>query len=634
MRISVANNIKIVIPKTESAKEFLKFVGEHSQTVDKSLVGTLMDTLTTMKFDGSRTMHEHVVEMTNIAAKLKTLGIDVNENFLVQFILNSLPTEYGPFQMNYNTMKDKWNVHELHSMLVQEETRLNNKGIHCIHYVNNQGVEKKKYCLKRKAWYERKGKPGAYVYFESNLAKVPYNTWWIDSGCTTHVSNMMQGFLTIRNINPNEKFIFMGNRIKVPVEVVKTYRLILDTGYCLHLYETFYVPSISRNLVSLSKLDVSGYTCNFNKGFFNLFKDTYMVGCGMLCDGLYKLKLDNHYAETLLTSHDSIGTKRSLVNERFAYLWHKRLGHISKERLEKLVKSGILPDLDFTDFDICVNCIKGKQTRHTKKEATRSTQLLEIIHMDICGPFDINTFSNDRYCITFIDDFSRYGYVCLLHDKSQAVKALEIYVNEVERKLDKKVKIVRSDREGEYYGRYNETGQLPDPFLLNSLKNVVFVLNTQYQAEIKVYNPQEKKLDARTISGNFIGYPEKSKGYIFYCPNHVTRIVETRNASFIENDETSESMVPLNVKIKEITTPAIQSKPIIEKPQEVALRQSQREKRSAILDDYVVYLQESDFDLRIENDPVLFSHAISCDNSDKWMDVMKEELKSMEQNEV
>jgi len=58
-------------------------VGERSQIVDKSLVGTLMSTLTTMKFDGSRTMHEHVIEMTNIATRLKTLGMVMNENFLV-----------------------------------------------------------------------------------------------------------------------------------------------------------------------------------------------------------------------------------------------------------------------------------------------------------------------------------------------------------------------------------------------------------------------------------------------------------------------------------------------------------------------------------------------------------------------
>ncbi|XP_052728581.1 uncharacterized protein LOC108321215 [Vigna angularis] len=107
MRMSIASNIKSAIPKTENAKEFMKFVEERSQTADKSLAGTLMSTLTTMKFDGSRTMHEHVIEMTNIAARLKSLGMKVDETFLVQFILNSLPSEYGPFQMNYNTLKDK-----------------------------------------------------------------------------------------------------------------------------------------------------------------------------------------------------------------------------------------------------------------------------------------------------------------------------------------------------------------------------------------------------------------------------------------------------------------------------------------------------------------------------------------------
>lgn len=70
--------------------------------------------------------------------------------------------------------------------------------------------------------------------------------------------------------------------------------------------------------------------------------------------------------------------------------------------------------------------------------------------------------------------------------------------------------------------------------------------------EVRVYNPQEKKLDSRTISGFFIGYPEKSKGYRFYCPNHSTRIVETENATFIENDEVSGSEEPCNVGIKEV----------------------------------------------------------------------------------
>ena len=107
MRMTVADNIQTILPKTDSAKEFMELVGKRSQTADKSLTGTLMSTLTTTKFDGSRTMHEHVNEITNITTRLKTLGITVNENFLVQFILNSLLSEYSLFQMSYDTMKDK-----------------------------------------------------------------------------------------------------------------------------------------------------------------------------------------------------------------------------------------------------------------------------------------------------------------------------------------------------------------------------------------------------------------------------------------------------------------------------------------------------------------------------------------------
>ena len=170
--------------------------------------------------------------MTNITTRLQTLGMGVNENFLVQFILNLLLSEYGLLQISYNTMKDKWNVHELHSMLVQEETRLKNQGIHSMttgkklvkkndkgkkplkinddllqiqkkvskgndcHLCGKFGHFKKDY-PKRKSWFEKKGELNAHGYFESNLTEVPHNTWWINSRCTNHVSNTMQGFLII-----------------------------------------------------------------------------------------------------------------------------------------------------------------------------------------------------------------------------------------------------------------------------------------------------------------------------------------------------------------------------------------------------------------------------------------------------
>jgi len=113
--------------------------------------------------------------------------------------------------------------------------------------------------------------------------------------------------------------------VKVPVEAVRTYCLKLDVGHHLDLQETFYVPSLSRNLVSLSKLDVTGYSFNFGNGCFSLFKHNHLIGTDVLCDGLYKL--DGLYAETVLTMHRNVGTKRSLVNGRYSFLWHKSLSH-------------------------------------------------------------------------------------------------------------------------------------------------------------------------------------------------------------------------------------------------------------------------------------------------------------------
>ncbi|KAG8369878.1 hypothetical protein BUALT_Bualt14G0059300 [Buddleja alternifolia] len=117
MQMNIANNIKTTLLESVTAKEYLKLVEERFRSTDKSLDGTLMAELTTMKYDGSRSMQQYVLEMTNTAARLKSLGMTLDDSFLMQFILNSLPPEYGPFQINYNTIKDKWDVNELSSKL-------------------------------------------------------------------------------------------------------------------------------------------------------------------------------------------------------------------------------------------------------------------------------------------------------------------------------------------------------------------------------------------------------------------------------------------------------------------------------------------------------------------------------------
>lgn len=66
--------------------------------------------------------------------------------------------------------------------------------------------------------------------------------------------------------------------------------------------------------------------------------------------------------------------------------------------------------------------------------------------------------------------------------------------------------------------------------------------------EVRIYNPNLRKLDPRTISGNFIGYAINSKGYRLYYPYHTSKIVEARNAKFLENHENSGSGSSKDVK--------------------------------------------------------------------------------------
>jgi len=81
--------------------------------------------------------------------------------------------------------------------------------------------------------------------------------------------------------------------------------------------------------------------------------------------------------------------------------------------------------------------------------------------------------------------------------------------------------------------------------------------------------------------------------------------------------------------------PMIHNEPIMEESQEVALRRSQRERRPAISNDYVIYLHETETNLSInDNDSVSFSQVVGCDNSEMWLNAMKEEINSMEHNGV
>ncbi|KAG5881726.1 hypothetical protein JTB14_037942 [Gonioctena quinquepunctata] len=91
-------------------------------------------------------------------------------------------------------------------------------------------------------------------------------------------------------------------------------------------------------------------------------------------------------------------------------------------------------------------------TRQTfpKKSFTKTTNVLDIIHTYLCGPMRTITPGGKKYILTFIDDSSRYSTIYLLSRKSEVFDKLRKYVRLVQNKFNKKPRILRSDRGGEY----------------------------------------------------------------------------------------------------------------------------------------------------------------------------------------
>ena len=96
-------------------------------------------------------------------------------------------------------------------------------------------------------------------------------------------------------------------------------------------------------------MDDVGFNFKIGNNVFSLYKHKYYYGCGALIDCLYRFNLDVNFAESLFHVEHNIGNKHSAHNDCYAFLWHQRLGHMSKEKVLRLIKNGILPQLDFVE---------------------------------------------------------------------------------------------------------------------------------------------------------------------------------------------------------------------------------------------------------------------------------------------
>ncbi|GKE18606.1 retrotransposon protein, putative, ty1-copia subclass [Tanacetum coccineum] len=147
----------------------------------------------------------------------------------------------------------------------------------------------------------------------------------------------------------------------------------------------------------------------------------------------------------------NVSNKSVKHNLDSTYLWHCRLAHINKKRIKQLQQDGLLKSTDDESFDKCESCLSGKMTKkHFPHSNERAKDLLGSIHTDVCSPLRHVSRQGVSYFITFTDDYSRYGYVYLLKHKHEVFETFKVFKKIVENQLEKTIKVIRSDRGGEY----------------------------------------------------------------------------------------------------------------------------------------------------------------------------------------
>jgi hypothetical protein len=218
----------------------------------------------------------------------------------------------------------------------------------------------------------------------------------------------------------------VGNGQSVYIVAEGTLHLRLPSGMILVLNKCYYVPALSINIVSGSRLSRDGYHFEFVTNGCSIFKDGVFYVHAPDRDGLYIMDRVTHI--------NSVDVKRCKHSDDNAtYIWHCRLGHVGAKRMKKLHNDGLLGSLDFDSFDMCESCLLGKMTR-TPFTGTieRASDLLGLIHTDVCGPMSISTRNGYRYFVTFTDDLSRYGYIYLLKHNSETFEKFKEFQKEVE----------------------------------------------------------------------------------------------------------------------------------------------------------------------------------------------------------
>nr|GEX58408.1 integrase, catalytic region, zinc finger, CCHC-type, peptidase aspartic, catalytic [Tanacetum cinerariifolium] len=234
----------------------------------------------------------------------------------------------------------------------------------------------------------------------------------------------------------------------------------------------------------------------------------------------------------------------SKASKNKSWLWHQRLNHLNFGTINDLAKKDLvrgLPRLKSEKDHLCSACQLGKSKKHTHKPKAKNTnsEVLNTLHVDLCGLMRVQTINGKKYILVIVDDYARFTWVKFLRSKDETPDVVIKFITQIQVGLNKTIRYVRTDNGTEFI---NHT--MTEYYERIGIFHQKTVPRTPQQNEAVVAAEDLGKLQPTADTGIFVGYAPSRKGYRIYNKK-TRRIMETIHVQF---DELTEPMAPVHLE--------------------------------------------------------------------------------------
>nr|GEZ95605.1 retrovirus-related Pol polyprotein from transposon TNT 1-94 [Tanacetum cinerariifolium] len=266
--------------------------------------------------------------------------------------------------------------------------------------------------------------------------------WYLDSGCSKHMTgdrsrlmNFMKKFIgTVRFGNDHFGAIMGYGHYVIGNSVISN---------------VYYVEGLGHNMFSVGQFCDYDLKVTFRKHSCYV-RDTDGVELikGSRGSNLYSILIEDMMKSSPICLLSKASNNKS-------WLWRRHLNHLNFGTINDLARKYLvrgLPRLKFEKDHLRSACQLGKSKKHTYKPKPENTNLevLNTLHMDLCGPMRVQIINGKKYILVIVDDYSRFTWVKFLRSKDETPDVVIKFITQIQVGLNKTVRYVRTDNGTEF----------------------------------------------------------------------------------------------------------------------------------------------------------------------------------------